>query len=226
MLTVGVQPADAAMRIQTQQSELRKTQAKQLIAEGCGYVFKAAGSTRARDWSRAHDCFQRALKLQPDSEQAAKGLAELSALADAAVTESQTDEDAEATSEAAVDTGVRSSVVSWRLAKQDASGRSVSAYVEYALSVKEVRFTVEEYTVGRRFSEFKQLHRTLLALGESYSLAQSTAAKQLFSFSPLTWFDTLDRGFVERRQYWLGVYLKELVADTVAIAQFKLRLFL
>ena len=61
----------------------------------------------------------------------------------------------------------------------------------------------------RRFSDFKALHHALgWSLEADYVGRDSMPSKHLFSFSPLTWFDSMDRDFIERRQYWLGLWLR------------------
>eukprot|EP01052_Picozoa_sp_SAG31_P004552 SAG31_NODE_189_length_20842_cov_12.518151_20_plen_289_part_00 len=79
-----------------------------------------------------------------------------------------------------------------------------------------------------RFSSFKALHQRLVAcLSHSGTeLAASEAAKQLFSFSLTTWFDSLDPQFVERRRQWLQIYLDMICCNPIAISAEPTQMFL
>eukprot|EP01052_Picozoa_sp_SAG31_P004553 SAG31_NODE_189_length_20842_cov_12.518151_21_plen_593_part_00 len=53
------------------------TEAKHLIAQGFGYLYRATDTTVDRDRRRAAECFLRATNVDPGNTQARKGLAEL-----------------------------------------------------------------------------------------------------------------------------------------------------
>eukprot|EP01050_Picozoa_sp_SAG11_P003233 SAG11_NODE_178_length_13331_cov_17.694906_3_plen_1180_part_00 len=146
-------------------------------------------------------------------------------------------------------------IIGWQKHSKDHTGVEVKPYVEFTLSVtgdgagggsrqqaeedaddgesgvKSVRPAA--YQVHHRFSSFKLLHQQLQAGlrrdgggTAAADLAASEAAKQLFSFSLMTWFDALDPAFIERRRHWLQLYLDQICREPLALAADPTQIFL
>lgn len=203
-----------------------KIQAQQFVAQGFSVLFQASGDERDAAWDKAQKCFERALTWRPDSAQAAKGLAELRALRAAAngigwdVADDTHEED---TNDDERQQPLRATITGFKMQHRDMGGNEVPAFVEYTMSVRGGGST--QHTVLRRFSSFKTLHKELAAaLPGAYHETQAT--QHLFSFSLMTWFDTLDRDFIEQRAHWLRVYLSELVGSPNLCQQPRVRSFL
>ena len=341
------------------------TEAKHLVAQGYGYLFRAAGSTAERDRQRAAECFLQAATVDPSNPQTDKGLAELGlsppvVTADSAPVEcgGQTDlvdtvpayhrvqdvardvvpgnqtasvpppapvasplpspspslagqhvnSESNGTKSSNVDKALvmtesdlngsgdavqtphneidwaeptggsvigeqigpeasrpdasnrpRSidtsklavDIISWQQHHKDSSGSEVKPFIEFTVSVgflgsraaasasraSDAAASAENnggsdvelvHHVTHRFSSFKLLHQQIVThLPHSGGeLAASEAAKQLFSFSLMTWFDALDPAFISRRRHWLQVYLDQLCRDPLVVASEPAQLFL
>eukprot|EP01047_Picozoa_sp_COSAG01_P072034 COSAG01_NODE_11349_length_1953_cov_1.968716_1_plen_500_part_00 len=218
------------LRARTKGEEARRAGAKTKTAEGYGHLFRAAGITRERDWQLAKACFEQALILRPDAGQAAKGLAELDALSAAEKLQPPPspplsgNNACDGAVEPPVDGPIRALIVDWRVSQLTANGLPASSFVQYSVSVQGEG--VSRKPQWRRFSEFKGLHRTLSKQLSHLYHSTSAAATHLFAFSVATWFDTLDKGFVERRRHWLGQYLQDITSSPAAMAHEATRIFL
>ncbi len=204
-----------------------KIQSKQLIAQGYGILFQAAGDDRDAAWDKAQKCFERALTWRADAEQAAKGLAELRALRAAASGNDWHDLDdgvGEDDEDDEKQQPLNATITDFQMQDRDSAGNEIAAYVEYTVTVKGGGSS--KYTLLRRFSSFKALHKALESaqLGDVYP--ETPAIRHLFSFSLMTWFDTLDRDFIDQRAQWLRVYLSDLLGSPTLRQQPLVRSFL
>jgi hypothetical protein len=208
-----------------------KIQSKQFIAEGYGHLFRASGEERDAAWDKAQKCFERALTWRADAEQAAKGLAELRALRAAAAgngwdgPDDDDEEEGRAEAQQEEEQPLRANISDYKMQHTDMEGKEVSAFVEYTVAVSGGGVT-QPVVARHRFSSFKALHQSLAASLPPADYPETQATQHLFSFSLMTWFDTLDRDFIEQRVHWLRVYLGELVRSPVILQQPQLRSFL
>ena len=203
-----------------------RVHSKKFIAQGYGILFQAGGEDREAAWDKAQKCFERALTWRPDAEQAAKGLAELRALRAAANGNGWgPDEEEEAEEREEREKPLRATITDFQMQNRDReTGHEIGAFVEYTVTV--TGGGSSKMVLLRRFSSFKALHKALSASLPADVYPETVAIQQLFSFSLMTWFDTLDRDFIEQRAQWLRVYLSELIGSATLRQQAQVRSFL